>query len=167
MDPGSPSRFPSSTWLPEAPDTSGMDSDRSVVRYIALTLSWSPAEVLACPLRLKLTLSTWDVGLEQMCGNAVEGLGKEQLCQEPSLQCQTPSTWGCWHCLDHLLPFWMQRATSILSSTQSVCKARDRTNKIPVRQISRLTLLLGVFCNDFVSLCWLILVVNFTAHGIH
>lgn len=58
-------------------------------------------------------------------------------------------------------------ATSTLSSTQLVCKARNRINKIPVRQISRLTLLLGVFCNDFVSLCWLILVVNFTARGIH
>lgn len=42
--------------------TSGIDHDRSVLSHMALALFRSPADVLACPLKLKLTLSTWDVG---------------------------------------------------------------------------------------------------------
>lgn len=66
-----------------------------------------------------------------MCGNLVEGLCKELPCWERSLPCQIPSTQGR-HCLVHLLLFWMERATSIPSATQSVCQARNRISKISV-----------------------------------
>lgn len=146
--PGSPSRFPSPTWLPEAPDTHQWDRSRQICPQshgigtvpVTCRCAGPPSQTEAHSKHVGC-----GEGLKQMCGNLVEGLCKEQLCQEQSLQCQIPSNWG-WHCLVHLPLFWMESATSISSSTQSVCKARNRINKIAVKEMrSRLRLLSDIF----------------------
>lgn len=82
-----------SSWLQAAPQgsllqhgsqkhlahTSGMNHDRSVISHMVLTLCWSPADVLACALKLKLTLSTWDVGRSRCVGTLLRGFVKSCL----------------------------------------------------------------------------------------
>lgn len=62
--------------------TTGMDGDRSVVSHTVLTPSCSPGNMLACPLKIKLTLSTWNMGRGlSLCGvTLLEGFVKERFC---------------------------------------------------------------------------------------
>lgn len=131
--------------------TRGMDPDRSVISHMAWTLCWSPADVLACPLKLKLTLSTQGVGRSRCVGTLLRGFVKSRPpgSSPDSARPQAPRAGIAWFIF--CFSGWKGPPPSQVPHSQFAKQERiKKTSVKPMR--SGLRLLSGVFCHDSVSL---------------
>lgn len=129
--------------------TRGMDHNRSVISHMALTLCWSPADVPACPLILKLTLSTRDVGRSRCVETLSRGFVKTKPpgSRPDSARSQAPGAGIAWF----IFCFSGWRGPPPFQVPHSQFAKQERIKKISVKQ-KRSRLLSDVFCCDFVSL---------------
>lgn len=114
--------------------TRGMDCDRSVVSHMALTLCWSPADdVLACPLKLKLPLSTQDVGRSRCVGTLLRGFVKSSFpgSSPDSARSQAPGA----GIARFIFCFPGRRGPPPSQVSHNQFAKQERINKISVKQI--------------------------------